>query len=111
MTSSGRIATLEEEVRRLRELLCPTVHYMDVIGPRQTKVLSALHVARGRLVSFDRLVTAAWPDSEPEAVTVRMLVWMLRRKLTPRGVEIVTGAPLSYGVTPASLPVLDSMRM
>jgi DNA-binding response OmpR family regulator len=111
MNAADRIAELEEEVRQLRALLCPAVVYRGVAGPRQTRALSTLHAARGRPVSFDKMAAVAWPDAHPENVTVRMAIHHLRQRVGPRGVRIVTGDPLSWYVTPESLPVLDGMRL
>ena len=111
MTKDDRIAELEEEVRQLRELLCPGGHYVWVFGFRQRNVLAALHAARGRAVSMERLLTAAWPDVEISPTTARVIIGDLRRKLKPKGIRILTGSPLSYRIAPRSLRILDAMRV
>lgn len=107
MTKDERIAELEEENRQLRDILAPAVSYIGVSSKGQTRILSALHAARGKPVSTERLFVAL--DSG-DAV-VKTLMCRLRKTVGPKGVEISHANPGGEGYRiVAGLDVLDSMR-
>src|SRR5882757_8823133 len=74
---------------------------VEVGGPKQRAVLTALLVRAGRVVSLDQLIDDLWPGDPPAraAATVQVFVSNLRRVLEPerpRGVAatlVVTAAP------------------
>ncbi|MEZ5225532.1 MAG: BTAD domain-containing putative transcriptional regulator [Acidimicrobiales bacterium] len=74
---------------------------LDLGGVKQQRVLAALLLAKGNVVSNDRLIDAVWGDRPPAKpnVTLRSYVSHLRRVLEPdrdageRARRIVTRAP------------------
>ncbi len=79
----------------------PVTPILDLGGIKQQRVLAALLLAKGNVVSNDRLIEAVWggrPPTKPH-VTLRSYVSHLRRVLEPerdageRGRRIVTRAP------------------
>ncbi|MCU0261945.1 MAG: winged helix-turn-helix domain-containing protein [Ilumatobacteraceae bacterium] len=64
-------------------------------GPRQRRLLAALLVHRGQVVSVDRLADAvfAGEPSDAAATTLRSYVARMRRVLDGGDVELVTQAP------------------
>lgn len=74
---------------------------VEVGGPKQRAVLTALLVRAGRVVSLDQLIDDLWPGDPPAraAATVQVFVSNLRRALEParpRGAPprlLVTSAP------------------
>jgi DNA-binding SARP family transcriptional activator/WD40 repeat protein len=87
---------------------------VDLGGPRQRRLLGALLVHRGSVVSTDRLIDAVFDGEPPEAArrTFRTYVARLRRALVVAGVEpsgvLVTEAK-GYSVPDSALE-LDSVR-
>ena len=71
---------------------------VEVGGPKQRAVLSALLVRAGRVVSLDQLIDDLWPGVPPAraAATVQVFVSNLRRALEP---DRPRGAPPSLLVT------------
>src|ERR1700742_3987329 len=74
---------------------------VDVGPPKRRAVLAALLLARGRVVSADRLVEAAWGDDTPErsGASLQVHVSTLRKALADRPVAaagIVRRAPGYY---------------
>ncbi|MFT7597773.1 MAG: DNA-binding SARP family transcriptional activator [Acidimicrobiales bacterium] len=76
-------------------------HNIDAGGAKQQRVLAALLMARGSVVSTDRLVDLVWGDSAPSKpnLTLRSYISHLRRVLEPgrgagdRARMLVTQAP------------------
>jgi serine/threonine protein kinase/DNA-binding winged helix-turn-helix (wHTH) protein len=60
---------------------------IDIGGPRQRRLLGALLVAAGDVVSRDRLVDAVWGDEPPDEAsrTLRTYIARLRRALAEAG--------------------------
>lgn len=85
---------------------------VDLGGPRQRRLLGALLVQRGSVVSTDRLIDAVFDGNPPEAArrTFRTYVARLRRALDSAGVDtagvIVTGS--NGYVIPDAAVELDS---
>jgi DNA-binding SARP family transcriptional activator/CheY-like chemotaxis protein len=71
---------------------------VEVGGPKQRAVLSALLVRAGRVVSLDQLIVDLWPGTPPAraAATVQVFVSNLRRALEP---DRPRGAPPRLLVT------------
>ncbi len=78
-----------------------TSQILDLGGVKQQRVLAALLLAKGNVVSNDRLIDAVWGEQPPAKpnVTLRSYVSHLRRVLEPereageRARRIVTRAP------------------
>ena len=109
MTKDERIAQLEEEVRQLRELLCPAAQYIVHLSPAQASVLSSLHAARGKPRHPEQL--AALIGSEGDAVNVvKQHVHRLRKILAPWKIEIGFARSGGYRIT-RGLEMLNAMRV
>ncbi len=89
-----------------------TSQILDLGGVKQQRVLAALLLAKGNVVSNDRLIDAVWGEQPPAKpnVTLRSYVSHLRRVLEPereageRARRIVTRAPgYAVVVEPAEL--------
>ncbi|QRY54885.1 AAA family ATPase [Mycolicibacterium septicum] len=80
---------------------------VDVGGPKQRTVLALLLLARGRVVSVDRLIDAVWGDDPPASATASLQVYIsnLRRALrdgSPVASPIVRQPPGYYLDVPAA---------
>lgn len=80
---------------------------VDVGGPKQRTVLALLLLARGRVVSVDRLIDAVWGDEPPASATASLQVYIsnLRRALrdgSPVASPIVRQPPGYYLDVPAA---------
>jgi DNA-binding SARP family transcriptional activator/CheY-like chemotaxis protein len=80
---------------------------VEVGGPKQRAVLTALLVRAGRVVSLDQLIEDLWPKDPPAraAATVQVFVSNLRRALEP---DRARGAPPRLLVTSAPGYVLHA---
>lgn len=87
---------------------------IDVGGPRQRRLLGALLVERGSIVSIDRLIEAVFEGRPPDAAqrTFRTYVARLRRAIDLAGVDagaVIVTHPMGYSVEGGSIDV-DSDR-
>jgi DNA-binding response OmpR family regulator len=87
-----RIEELEEEVRRLREMLAPALKFpLELrLSPMQERILSAIYARAPNIVAHQRIFAAVYPDPDtaPETNSLAVQVSILRRKMKPYGVEI-----------------------
>lgn len=87
-----RIEELEEEVRQLRELVAPRVHWAPGLGlsPLDKKVLSVLIAKSPAPVTRDRIMAAVYPDPDSAAgpKTIDTVICRVRKRLAHHGVHI-----------------------
>ena len=82
---------------------------VDLGGPRQRGVLALLLVARGDVVSVDRLIDDLWRGEPPPRATGALQAYVsnLRRALEPdraaagAGASVLVSEPPGYAVRPA----------
>jgi DNA-binding response OmpR family regulator len=87
------IAFLEEEIRRLKELLRPPILFPPEwrLSRRETQLLAAIYGGADSPVSLARLIYAIYGDDEPEFVTdcVKVTIFHLRQKMRAHRVRII----------------------
>ncbi|BBY87838.1 BTAD domain-containing putative transcriptional regulator [Mycolicibacterium tokaiense] len=84
---------------------------VDVGSPKQRAVLAALLIARGRVVSTDRLIDAVWGDDVPGSATAGLQAYIsnLRKALRPIGgaVSPIVRQPPGYALEAASTDLAE----
>jgi two-component system, cell cycle response regulator CtrA len=107
------IEELEETVRQLREQLVPDVTFPREIGltRMENAVLSFLLARSPNVVSRDRITHAIYFDKDdaPVSKVVDVMVFHLRRKLAPYGVEILTRWGSGFAIDRAGASILNAM--
>ena len=87
---------------------------VEVGGPRQRRLLGALLIDRGSIVSTDQLIEAVFEGAPPDAAqrTFRTYVARLRRALEVSGIDaatVIETGPSGYGIPHAAVE-LDADR-
>ena len=98
-----RIATLEEEVRQLREDMLPTnATFLGVLSKNQMKILLGIYSRPVADYAYlDRITEqgdkySRYTDINHEALRNRVSIWKLRQKMREYGIEIKTWRGIGY---------------
>lgn len=105
-----RVARIEDEVRRLRDMIARPIEPPDTWGlnRKERQTLAAIAAGRGAVVSFDRVRAALYGNQARDPSCVRSHVSYLRKKVRPLGVTIRTAFGAGYWLDQESLRVIAS---
>ncbi|AKR55724.1 hypothetical protein XM25_07920 [Devosia sp. H5989] len=108
----GEIADKDERIRQLMVELGAGWSAPTVLGLTYTEAAILGLLMRRDLVSRDMAMTVLYGDRSdpPDANIVSVYIVKLRRKLSPRGINIVTSWAQGWSLTPESKALVASMR-